>query len=583
MTPLQTQLDKVRNAWRRTEMLKGAASLTMDVLVVVLAMLAIDMLYHLPAAMRGIMLAGGLASVAFAIVWVIVLPLKKEISDGDLALYVEGKFPELKGTLISAAEYEQKPAAGELQAALVDALVVDCLDRASKIDLTRVFDKRRMIRRAIAAGVLLAFFVGGVAVQPQVFSHEAARVLSPWIELPLTEQEQAQLRMDEERRRRKEKLLKEIEDAKKPVVIEFTVAPGNAEVARGAGLSVEAHANKITGPLFLKFRSGAGEWRTLDLTEDPSHPEKYTQELRDISDDLSYKVEMGSAQSQEYAVKVYDPTTIKNLKLVYHYPKYTELPDRTVAGMDGNIEAVEGTEVELAVQASESLRGGRLTFDAGPEAPMSAKNEEATAVIKISKNGGYGIEVVDKRGAAVRAPTRYAIHAIEDEPPTLEVISPAGDEQVHPMEEIAFVAKAEDTVGLKEIRLHTLYNSENEVVQRVACKEAGRPLNLKLAEFTLDMEQRTDVSPGDTILFHFESEDTKGQVTSSDIYSISVRPLEALSAYEVMHGHPESEIEMLNVIAAAWNLRNKKATMSPEEFKKECEKIGRVLAPADGQ
>ena len=205
MADLQTHLDAVRGAWRRTELLKGLALLAADAVVVVLALIALDAIYHLPGLVRGTLLVAALGAVAAVAAWGMARPLKRRLVDENVALYVEGRYPQLQGTLISAVEYGRRPREGQLESELVDALMLDCLERAAQVDFSRVIDRRRFTRRAAVAAVLCAFFLGAVAIKPAFFAHELQRVLTPWKQLPLTADEllalQQRQQAEEERRR----------------------------------------------------------------------------------------------------------------------------------------------------------------------------------------------------------------------------------------------------------------------------------------------------------------------------------------------------------------------------------------------
>jgi len=580
MADLQSHLDAVRVAWRKTELLKGLALLAADAIVVVLALIALDAIYHLPGLARGALLAAALGIVVALAVWGMAAPLRRQLADDDIALYVEGRYPQLQGTLVSAVEYSRRPREAGLQAELVDALVLECLERAARIDFARVIDRRRLTRRALAAAVLMAFFLGAVAVKPQFFGHQLQRVLTPWKQLPPTPDEleaERLRRLAEEEQRR---LLEEAARAGLPVQVEFAVTPGDADVERGGTLRVQAVPNHITGPLEVRFRSSGGEWRALPLEEDAAKPGAFAQALRDITDDLEYRVAMREHQSPVFKIAVYDPATVKELRLRYKFPAYTGMQERTVSGMDGSIEAVEGTTVDVTLVASGPLRSGTLALDNGQSIPMKAAGSEATGTLAVSADGDYGIRATDTHNNALSFPARFPIRALKDEPPRLELVYPTMDEQVHPLEEAVFSAKAEDTVGLKEVRLHTFFNSEKEEIQRLPCTATGHVIKEKLAEFVVEMEKRPNAKAGDTIVFHIEAEDTKGQVTSTDVYTATVRAWETFSAYgyhPVMPAHGYPGPALLNVLGAAWELHTKRDTMPKEKFAKESEKIGRAL------
>lgn len=556
--------------------MKAGAALAADGLVALFALVAIDAVYHLAPVLRGALLGVGLAALAALAALSLARVLRRKLADDDVALYVEGRYPLLKGSLISAVEYERRPREAGLQSDLVDALVLDCLERAAQVDFGRVVDRKRLKTRGIAAAVLLAFFLGAVAVRPGFFKHELSRVLVPWVPTPPSADE-----LEAERRRLlAEDALRRAQQAGQPIPVNFTVTPGDQEIRRGGAVRVKASVNRLTGPLLLKFRSADGEWRTLQMEEDPAVPESYTQLLADISDDLSYQVAMKEDASSVFSVKVFDPAVAKELRLKYTFPAYTKWPEKTVTGMDGYIEGVEGTSVDVTLVASGPLRSGTLLLDNGQTVAMTARGDEISGTLTVKADGDYGIRAVDGHDLAVPFPARFGIRLIKDEPPKVEVVYPTLDAQVHAMEEVVLSAKAADTVGLKEVRVHTFYNSEPEQIQRITCADTTGPLLEKLAEFVIDLEPRPNVQPADTILFHFEAEDTKGQVSSTDMYTLTVRAYETFSAYgyhPVMPAHGYDGPAIINVIGAAWELHMKKQSMPPAKFKEESEKIGKAL------
>jgi hypothetical protein len=580
MTELQVRIEAVRRAWRTAEALKGIAAVAADAIVIILALIAADTLYHLPAWLRGALLGVGVAALAGAVSLALVRPLRRRVSDDGVALYVEGRFPQLQGTLAAAVEYERKHPDSRLQAELVDALVIDCLEQTARIDLARAIGHRRLARRGIVAGFLMAFLLGGTAVRPGFFLHELARVLTPWRQLPLTAQEQAAFERRKQEEEERQRLLEALQ-AKEAALIEIKVTPGDTDVLRGESLVVRAAPTRVAGPLALRFRTSDGEWRSLAMPEDPTQPEKFAQVLRDITEDLAYQVVMGRTESPVFKIRAFDPATLKSFLLTYRFPKYTLLPDKTVTGMDANIEAIEGTLVDVALEVTSPLREGAIHLDTGRVIAMTVKGNKATGTIPVEKNGDYAIRAADAKGLPVNLPMRYSIKAIKDEPPQIEVVYPGIDSLAHPMEEAVFAARAEDAIGLKEVRLHAYYNLGKEEVMRSPCTGGGAALTGHLAEFVMDLAARPGVQPADMILFHFEAEDTKGQVAASDVYTAAVRKWETWMAYQgpghagAPHGYGGPEL--INVIGAAWNLHTRRDAMPKEQFNRESEKIGRTL------
>jgi len=246
---------------------------------------------------------------------------------------------------------------------------------------------------------------------------------------------------------------------------------------------------------------------------------------------MSYKVVMNDVQSPEYTIHVFDPAAIKNLRLTYKFPKYMEKPDKNRYRMDGTVEALEGTTVDITLVASSPLRDGKLSLSNGKNYSDDGQRSEVTGTIAVEKTA---ITRCSRpiRTAQPSLPRR--VFQSRRSNPRLRRWKwsiPALIRWFIRWKKLHSPAKVESTIGLKEVRLHSYYNNDPEEVQRIACRGNGGPAMSTLAEFTVDLEKRSNVHAGDTILFHFESEDMKGQLVSSDVYAVTVRALESFIAY----------------------------------------------------
>ena len=77
----------------------------------------------------------------------------------------------------------------------------------------------------------------------------------------------------------------------------------------------------------------------------------------------------GDAVSQKYAVLCFAPPIVSELRLVYHYPPYTQgLPDRKSS--EGDIVAPVGTRVDIEAFCSNPLRRAWIALD-GMERPLA--------------------------------------------------------------------------------------------------------------------------------------------------------------------------------------------------------------------
>lgn len=579
MSKLQQHLAAVRHAWQRTQILKALAVLLADAVIAVLALVTIDAIYHMAPEVRGTLLATAALAVAITAVWLIVRPLKQHLSDEQVALYIEERFPELQGSLIAAVEYEHRKAENELQTMLFSALMADCLQRAAKMDVKHVIDHRRLRQRAIAAGAMLLFFMGAVVVQPGLFGHELTRVLAPWKTVPLNTHELIAQQKREIAQRAQELLKAQQAAQTQPVKIELTVEPGDTEVRRGSNLVVKATANRVTGPMTLKFLASDGQWRPLEMPEDPNLPDHFGVTLSDLTEASKYKVAMGGVESKEYSIKVFDPTAVKELALTYHYPKYTRMPDQKMAN-NANIDVLEGTQVDLQFTATAGLKESTLVIEGVGPVAVKVQGDKATASFVVNASSQYTLAATDLRGDKVFGfEPAYAIKANKDTPPTLDVLYPGTDTAVHPLEEIGFAAKVGDDIGIKEVRLVSTYGLEKPVVQKIDGTTTQTNVRDMVGQFMISLAKHPKVETADTITYHFEVEDLKGQVAASDVYLVTVRKIESFATYTAAEGESarEPNVRLMTIIGATHDLEMKRKAMTAEELKKECGKIGKYL------
>ena len=74
-------------------------------------------------------------------------------------------------------------------------------------------------------------------------------------------------------------------------------------------------------------------------------------------EDAEYFVEAGAVESKHFHLRVADIPTVKQIRVTYHHPDWTKLPD-TVEEHGGDLRAVEGTEARLEIVTDRPMDGG---------------------------------------------------------------------------------------------------------------------------------------------------------------------------------------------------------------------------------
>ena len=101
--------------------------------------------------------------------------------------------------------------------------------------------------------------------------------------------------------------------------------------------------------------------------------------------DTFYRITAGDATTQQYKLEVQIAPTIIVDRIDYHFPPYTEQPDRTIKSQ-GDIKALEGTQVTIHATANMDIKEARIDLGcAGLQMlPMTTTGTKATGQFKLA-------------------------------------------------------------------------------------------------------------------------------------------------------------------------------------------------------
>lgn len=122
---------QVRRRWRIKLALKGAVGFLLAGLAAILAIAyALEALKFTPAAIFWFRIVTALVLVA-AGAWFFARPLSRQVTDEQVALYLEEHEPTLDSAILSAMEVSQRP--GEWSPQLIERLVERAIERVHEI------------------------------------------------------------------------------------------------------------------------------------------------------------------------------------------------------------------------------------------------------------------------------------------------------------------------------------------------------------------------------------------------------------------------------------------------------------------
>jgi hypothetical protein len=423
-----------------------------------------------------------------SVVWAL-LPLRERPSDLRVARFVEERVPSLDDRLATAVDVVSS-ARYESMRLLAEPLVKDAARRAGEVDVDAVVAsahvRRSGVEAAAACLVLLAVLL--LAKEPARQSLDAATL------------------------------------ALFPARVTLDVRPGDARVAEGASVAIEARLIGNTAPVATRLDVDKGSgWQSLEMASDSAG--HFRAQLLPVAADFRYRVSAGAVTSPVYRVSVSSPPRVVRIDVDYKYPAALGLAPRTDTDA-GDIYAPKGTDVRLHIHTERAVAGGHVALS-GDSIPLTvAAPTELTATMTVSADGSYRVALLDRNGLDNGAGTEYFIRTVDDRPPDVHITKPATDRQVTALEEVDIEAQADDDYGLERVELVYAVRGEME---RVVALDIPKRATTATVTHTISLEDLA-VKPGDFVSYYVRARDitrsSRANEGRSDIFFLEIRPFE---------------------------------------------------------
>jgi hypothetical protein len=548
---LRSLLSAVRRRWRAEVILRaGGRAAAAAAALLVAALVAAGLLRPGDGALALLVSALFLAAVAAAaaIAW----RLPRAPRDRQVARFIEeqvaarGDLVPLNDVLVSAVRDDAAPAAALPSTPTFHALVVeDALRRLTGIgpqDIVTPAAMRRAISQAVAGAVALAL----AAVLAWPVLARASETL--WVALF-------------------------------PRSIQLAVFPGDTRLPAGQPLTIRASVRSgktlLTGFTPSLAVSAGGEERVVGMSR---QGDAFEFSFESIDRTFRYRVTAGSARSAEYTVTALFAPRVQRIDLRYEYPAFTKLAPRDDDD-GGDIYAPAGTKIRFRIHADKPIASGRLMFGR-PERPSAGVASAGASSLAFSRTGervvegelilskddSYRIGLTAEDGLQSTDDTEYFIRVMDDRPPEVRIMRPAGDQQITPLEEVAIEARADDDHGISRFEL--VYAVAGQSPKVIPFDKATGNDQSKVGTHVVAAEDLR-VRPGDVISYYARALDVgrgkRPTETRSDMYFLEVRPFSeeyVLAQSQGMTGLASEQIESLiaaqkEIINATWNIERR--------------------------
>jgi hypothetical protein len=251
-------------------------------------------------------------------------------------------------------------------------------------------------------------------------------------------------------------------------------------------------------------------------------------------------VRLAREETGAEAAATVEPIT-GEIELTYVYPVHTGLPNKTIAGTNGEISAPRGTVVRLKTRADRDVEKASIVVD-GAAVPLEVEGSRSlSGELVVGKSGTYAFRFEDRRGRAVALGPPIPIAAIDDAVPEVRLLAPEEEVVVTEHDTVELAWEGSDDYGLAGV----------ELVYQVAGGEertlpiAGFPEPRRRADGTYAWELAAlGLEPGDAISYYVRA-------TDNDAVSGPKRGQSATQRLKVFSA-AEHRRELLAKLNAAW-------------------------------
>ena len=425
-------LGHVASRHRRFQIIRALLkSLLICLLISLLVVLLLGNRPNLPPVLRWIIALGAWASMIAATVW-LLRPAWGEVDLQSAAGMVENSEPEHEERIISAVEFSQSPPPVEhASPEMVRHVIQEALEHTDRINLDTVLSRKNILKWAAYCTPAVLMWMILWPLFPQTVTTGVRRIFAPW-------------------------------STAVGSGLAIHVTPGDVTLGQGADLEIVGKARPPLGgksvrSMTLNLTNTAGTQRLIAMTH--IGPNAFRSQLKDIAGTFRYQLASGNAQSPWYHANVIARPRISELQIKYTFPTYTALPPRSVAGKNGSITAIIGTQVQLIVHASEPLAAKSVVAMGTPVAGvlqplplthLTALEYQATFPVEYSCS--YRINLVNAQGIKNNDNRSWPVVAVPDQPPLIHIVQPARRVRVRADDSVPIMFEATDEFGLSGVQ-----------------------------------------------------------------------------------------------------------------------------------
>lgn len=369
-----------------------------------------------------------------------------------------------------------------------------------------------------------------------------------------------------------------------PERLALEVTPGDARVRPGVAFTVGATTSEAARGLVPDITVRMQEaTRTARMKVRPDGAFSFG--FESVPRSFAYQVQVAGHASREFQVTLLEPPRIGRIDLSYIYPGFARMAPRTESD-GGDIYAPEGSRVTLRVTPKTTtapVATAAIVLRDGREVPLVADGAQFVGEVQIADDTAYRVRLRDADGLENAEDPEYFVRRLDDRPPDVRIVRPAGDKRVTPLEEVTIEARADDDHGLDRLELVVGVRGSSEKAVPLG---SGGGLSIT-GRHTVYLED-LDVKPGDFVSFYARARDVgrgkRPTESRSDIFFLEVTPFVdefAMAQSQTMAGASGQQVDDLvrqqkDIIIGTWKLQRRAAGANAGPSAADVKTLGRA-------
>lgn len=297
---------------------------------------------------------------------------------------------------------------------------------------------------------------------------------------------------------------------------------GDKVVPQGSTQRVEIQiSGQRTNKAVLEMETEKGGAQVVEMQ--PLGGDRFATTVQVQREDVTYRVKAGDHLSRDYTFDARERPYVTQFQKTYHFPKYSKLPDKTVAETDGGLVALEGSEVDLQLRTNQPVQLAELRIEQGKNnrtVPLTpGPDGSLSARVTLNASGTYRVHLKSKEtGFENEFSPENELRAEPDLVPQVELTQPKADLILPNNELVDLAGQASDDLALAKIAQLVKVNDGPWKETVLAKENLGQKAPVTYRWDLYDLSAK----PGDLVVMKLVATDLKGNKGESRPLQITI-------------------------------------------------------------